>query len=257
MNILLSNDDGVYAQGIHVLADTLRTIADVTIVAPDRNRSGASNSLSLHHPIRAKMIEPNIISVEGTPTDCVHLAVTGLLKQRPDMIISGINDGENLADDVWYSGTVAAAMEGAFLDLPSMAVSLEGHEGRHFETAAMIIKSLVELSTKVPLSRKRTFLNINVPDISYNDIQGIEVTRLGKRHSAQPTIIQKDPRGETIYWVGPVGEASDAEKGTDFFALANQKVSITPMKIDMTDHESGLDIANWLALLSKKTSIGD
>ena len=152
---------------------------------------------------------------------------------------------------------VAAAMEGAFLDLPSMAVSLEGHEGRHFETAAKIIKSLVELSTKVPLSRKRTFLNINVPDIPYNDIQGIEVTRLGKRHSAQPTIIQKDPRGETIYWVGPVGEASDAEKGTDFFALAHQKVSITPMKIDMTDHESGLDIANWLGLLSKKTSIGD
>ena len=203
------------------------------------------------------MIEPNIISVEGTPTDCVHLAVTGLLKQRPDMIISGINDGENLADDVWYSGTVAAAMEGAFLDLPSMAVSLDGHEGRHFETAATIIKSLVELSTKVPFWRKRTFLNINVPDIHYNDIQGIEVTRLGKRHSAQPTIIQKDPRGETIYWVGPVGEASDAEKGTDFFALAHQKVSITPMKIDMTDHESGLDIANWLGLLSKKTSIGD
>ena len=246
MKILLSNDDGVFAEGIHALADALRPLGDITIVAPDRNRSGASNSLSLHHPIRAKTLEPGVISVEGTPTDCVHLAVTGLLPERPDMIISGINDGENLADDVWYSGTVAAAMEGAFLDLPSMAVSLDGHEGRNFETAATIIKSLVELSTKVPLSRKRTFLNINVPDIPYNEVQGIEVTRLGKRHTAQPTIQERDPRGKLIYWVGPVGDALDAEVGTDFHAIANNKVSITPLKIDMTDYSACAELEVWV-----------
>ncbi|MBV53755.1 MAG: 5'/3'-nucleotidase SurE [Coxiellaceae bacterium] len=249
MKILLSNDDGVFAEGIHALADALRPIADITIVAPDRNRSGASNSLSLHRPIRAKTLESGIISVEGTPTDCVHLAVTGLLKEQPDMIISGINDGANLADDVWYSGTVAAAMEGAFLGLPSIAVSLDGSNCSHFKTAASVVRSLVELTKVSPLSSNRTFFNVNVPDIAECDLQGIEVTRLGKRHSAQPTIEQKDPRGKTIYWVGPIGEASDAQVGTDFHAVKDNKVSLTPMKIDMTDYDVQTRVSDWLGVL--------
>ena len=246
MKILLSNDDGVFAEGIHALADALRPLADITIVAPDRNRSGASNSLSLHHPIRAKTLEPGVISIEGTPTDCVHLVVTGLLSERPDMIISGINDGANLADDVWYSGTVAAAMEGCFLGIPSLAISLDGHGELHFKAAAKVAHSLVQslIHSKAPAGR--TFLNVNVPNVAFDDLDGMVVTRLGKRHAAQPTIQERDPRGQLIYWVGPVGDALDAEVGTDFHAIANNKVSITPLKIDMTDYAACAELETWI-----------
>ena len=246
MKILLSNDDGVFAEGIHALADALRPLGDITIVAPDRNRSGASNSLSLHHPIRAKTLEPGVISVEGTPTDCVHLAVTGLLSERPDMIISGINDGANLADDVWYSGTVAAAMEGCFLGIPSLAISLDGQGKLHFKAAARVAHSLVQslIHSKAPAGR--TFLNVNIPNVAFEDLNGMEVTRLGKRHAAQPTIQERDPRGKLIYWVGPVGDALDAEVGTDFHAISQKKVSITPLKIDMTDYSACAELEAWV-----------
>jgi 5'-nucleotidase len=244
--ILLSNDDGVNAPGIRMLAEVLKPIANIIIVAPDRNRSGASNSLSLHAPIRATTLEPNVISVQGTPTDCVHLAVTGLLDSKPDMIISGINDSANLADDVWYSGTVAAAMEGCFLGIPAMAISLAGKEALHYDTAANVVKYLVELfkgSLSLPV---RTFFNINVPDVEEKDLNGIAVTRLGKRHCAQPTIPQKDPRGEMVYWVGPVGDAEDDRVGTDFYAVNNNQVSLTPMKIDMTDYDIFSEVKSWV-----------
>ncbi|MBS0351450.1 MAG: 5'/3'-nucleotidase SurE, partial [Proteobacteria bacterium] len=219
LRILLTNDDGVYAKGLSVLADTLNEIGQIHVVAPDRNRSGASNSLTLTVPMRVKYLENEMISVEGTPTDCVHVAITGLLKKMPDMVVSGINAGANLGDDVWYSGTVAAAMEGRFLGFPAIAVSLVGELQQHYTTAAMVIYKIIERLQVAPLP-KATILNINVPDIPYNDLQGFEVTRLGTRHGAEPTIKQLDPRGHPVYWVGPAGAAADAGPGTDFAAVS-------------------------------------
>lgn len=247
LTILLSNDDGVYAEGIRMLAKALQSFGRVILVAPDRNRSGASNSLTLSHPLRIRELKPDVISVEGTPTDCVHLAVTGLLDEKPDIIISGINEGANLSDDVWYSGTVAAAMEGRFLGIPSLAVSLVSDESRnyHYETAAQVVVNLMDsvLSKTLP---HRTFLNVNIPDVPYEQLKGYEVTTLGKRHSAQPTIRATDPRGKDIYWVGPVGEASDDRPGTDFHAVNQNKVSLTPLKIDLTDHEMFDQLQSWV-----------
>lgn len=252
LTILLSNDDGVYAEGIRVLAKALQSVGRVILVAPDRNRSGASNSLTLSHPLRLRELKPDVISVEGTPTDCVHLAVTGLLEEKPDIIISGINEGANLSDDVWYSGTVAAAMEGRFLGIPSLAVSLVSDESRnyHYETAAQVVVNLIDsvLSKTLP---HRTFLNVNVPDVPFEQLKGYEVTALGKRHSAQPTIRAADPRGKDIYWVGPVGEASDDRPGTDFYAVNQNKVSLTPLKIDLTDHEMFDQLQSWVKDIDK------
>jgi 5'-nucleotidase len=245
MRILISNDDGVYAPGLAILADTLREIADIDVVAPDRNRSGASNSLTLHNPIRVKRLENGFISVEGTPTDCVHLALTGLLDQAPDMVVAGVNAGANLGDDVLYSGTVAAATEGRFLGLPAIAVSLVGNEFRHYETAAQVAKKLVQQIHLVELPNQ-IILNVNVPDIPLHVLQGLEVTRLGTRHCAEPTIKQKDPRGHTIYWVGPPGAEQDAGPGSDFYAINTGKVSVTPLKVDLTHYDSLKRLAGWV-----------
>ena len=239
--IVVSNDDGVYAPGLRVLVETLRTIADVRVVAPDRNRSGASNSLTLDNPLRAKTLENGYISVEGTPTDCVHLAITGLLEQAPQMVVTGINEGSNLGDDVWYSGTVAAAMEGRFLGFPAIAVSLVGdhnhvREFKHFDTAARVAKELV-LRLQVNPVPMQTILNVNVPDLPYDQLQGIAVTRLGSRHIAEQIVAGKDPRGNTIYWVGPAGSEQDAGIGTDFHAINNKQVSVTPLQLDLTHYE--------------------
>lgn len=244
IKILVSNDDGVYAEGIRTLAAALREIAKVDVVAPDRNRSGASNSLSLSAPLRVKTLEDGVMSVEGTPTDCVHVAITGLLLEAPDMVISGINNGANLGDDVWYSGTVAAAMEGRFLGLPAIAVSLASEDCRYFDTAAKVICQLVGhlLSNHLP---KTTILNVNVPDVPFDEIQGIEITRLGTRHSAEPTIRQIDPRGHPIYWVGPAGAEQDSGPGTDFYAVRQKKVSITPLRVDLTDKEAFGPLIEW------------
>jgi len=245
MRILVSNDDGVYAPGLTILVDALRMFGDVCVVAPDRNRSGASNSLTLHNPIRVKKIENGFISVEGTPTDCVHLALTGLLEDPPDLVIAGINAGANLGDDVLYSGTVAAATEGRFLGLPAIAISLVGNEFRYYESAAKVAQHLVTQLPKLTLTGQ-IILNVNVPDLPFHILQGIEITRLGTRHSAEPTIKQKDPRGHTIYWVGPPGAEQDAGPGSDFYAINAGKVSVTPLKIDLSHYESIKPLTRWL-----------
>jgi 5'-nucleotidase len=245
MRILLSNDDGVYAKGINVLAVMLQEIATVDIVAPDRNRSGASNSLTLNAPLRIRELDAHIVSVDGTPTDCVHLAITGLLKDSPDMVVSGINEGANLGDDTLYSGTVAAAVEGRFLGLPAIAVSLVGANCQHFETAAKVAKQLVlcSLNNKLPAY---TILNVNVPDVPFEALQGWEVTRLGRRHKSEPVVKQKDPRGNLIFWVGPPGLEEDAGPGTDFFAIREKKISVTPLQVDLTHYQAFEQVSHWV-----------
>ncbi len=245
MKILVSNDDGVYAPGLAILAEALAEIADIDVVAPDRNRSGASNSLTLTNPLRVKKLENGFISVEGTPTDCVHIALTGLLDTQPDMVIAGINAGANLGDDVLYSGTVAAATEGRFLGLPAIAMSLVGNALKHYETAAVIARKLVQRVSKQSLPAQ-TILNVNVPDVPFSQIQGWDVTRLGTRHCAEPTVKEIDPRGSTIYWVGPPGSEQDAGPGSDFYAVNHQRVSITPMKVDLTHYDELEPLAGWL-----------
>lgn len=249
MRILVSNDDGVLAPGLCALATELSNIAKVFVVAPDRNRSGASNSLTLQNPVRVKTLDNGFLSVEGTPTDCVHLALTGLLEEQPDMVVAGINAGANLGDDVLYSGTVAAATEGRFLGLPSIAFSLVGNACRHYTAAAKIARKIVENIASLALPGQ-VILNVNIPDVPYAEYAGVEITRLGTRHRAEPTIQQKDPRGQTIYWVGPPGEEEDAGPGSDFYAIKNNKISITPLKVDLTHHESTKRLVTWLSSFS-------
>jgi 5'-nucleotidase len=245
LHILISNDDGYLARGLRVLADSLSKFAQVTIVAPDRNRSGASNSLTLDSPLRVEQVSDNIYFVNGTPTDCVHVAITGLLDSEPDMVVSGVNHGANLGDDVIYSGTVAAAMEGRFLGLPAIAVSLVLGEHRNFELAAAITADLVRRIVDDPLPRD-TILNVNVPDGPRNERLGLDVTRLGFRHKSEPVIKTEDPKGEPIYWVGPAGKGQDSGQGTDFHAIEQGRVSVTPIKIDLTDHDRVAPLAEWL-----------
>lgn len=242
MKILLSNDDGIYAKGLRTLYEVVKDFGDVHVVAPDRNRSGASNSLTLANPLRIKTIEPNFISVEGTPTDCVHLALTGLLAEVPDIVISGINDGSNLGDDILYSGTVAAATEGRSLGFPAVAISLAGNQ--HYETAGWVIQKLLRQIIENPLPG-RTILNVNVPDVPLSELGSFEVTRLGSRHIAEPVIKSKDPRGHEIYWVGAAGSEADAGPGTDFHAIAHRHVSLTPLKIDLTDYKQFEVVSQW------------
>ncbi len=248
MRILLSNDDGYQSPGLFCLANALGPIAEVTVVAPDRNRSGASNSLTLESPLRVNKSQDGFLYVNGTPTDCVHLAITGLLDREPDMVVAGINEGANLGDDVLYSGTVAAAMEGRFMGLPAIAVSLTGTEFRYYETAANVVLKLLHLMKTHPLPAD-TILNVNVPDIAIEMVEGFAVTRLGHRHKAEPTIRAADPRGRPIYWVGPAGSEQDAGEGTDFFAIRNQKVSITPLQIDLTRHSALQAVEQWVKRL--------
>ncbi|MEN3113625.1 5'/3'-nucleotidase SurE [Uliginosibacterium paludis] len=245
MRILLSNDDGYFSPGIACLAAELARVADVTVVAPERDRSGASNSLTLDRPLQLRKAANGFFYVNGTPTDCVHLAVTGMLDVQPDMVISGINHGANMGDDTVYSGTVAAATEGYLLGVPSLAVSLTGRAPSHFPTAARLVREMVERFERAPFGEP-VLLNMNVPDLPYAELQGTCVTRLGRRHRAEPVIRGVNPRGEQIFWIGPVGEAADAGAGTDFHAVANGFVSLTPLQIDLT-RVSQLDTARlWL-----------
>ena len=248
MKILISNDDGFLAPGINLLAQVLSEIAEITVVAPDRNRSGASNSLTLENPLRMTTTSNGFISVNGTPTDCVHLAVTGLLTEMPDMVVSGINEGSNLSDDVLYSGTVAAATEGRFLGLPSIAVSLAGPKCLHYDTAAQVAKMLVERLNEDPLP-KDTILNVNVPDLPFSEIKGIQVTRLGTRHIAEPIVKELDPRGRKIFWVGQPGPEQDAGPGTDFHAVNTGYVSITPLHLDLTNYKVFDQLSGWVSAL--------
>lgn len=251
MHILVSNDDGYQAPGLRALVDALSHAPEetrVTVVAPDRDRSGASNSLTLDMPIRARHISPDLICVEGTPTDCVHLAITGLLEDEPDIVVSGINAGANMGDDVLYSGTVAAATEGRFLGLPAMAVSLAStcmYPAKHYETAARISLDLIYRLSEQSLSFT-SILNVNIPDIPFEEIKGIQATRLGYRHKAEPVVKSKDPRGKSIYWVGPAGPEQDAGEGTDFHAVRNGYVSVTPLQVDLTRHDAIQPLADWL-----------
>ncbi|MCK5829584.1 MAG: 5'/3'-nucleotidase SurE [Methylococcales bacterium] len=245
MHILISNDDGYLATGLCSLVASLKHHATVSVVAPDKNRSAASNSLTLEMPLRTYQSENGFIRVDGTPTDCVHLAITGLLEQEPDMVFAGINHGSNLGDDVLYSGTVAAATEGRFLGLPAVAISLASHDPKHFETAAHVAAYLFKKIIKNPLP-KDTLLNVNVPDLPIPEIEGYQSTRLGQRHRAEPVIKSKDPRGREIYWVGPPGREQDAGPGTDFFAIKNNYVSVTPLQLDLTRYERMDEIKQWL-----------
>jgi 5'-nucleotidase len=244
VRILLSNDDGYQARGLRVLAEHLASVATVVIVAPDRNRSGASNSLTLETPLRVERADANVYYVNGTPTDCVHIAITGLLEQQPDMLISGINHGANLGDDVLYSGTVAAAMEGRFLGIPSIAVSLVLDGRSHFETAADLIRRMVERSFDDPLPVD-AILNVNVPDLPAERLAGIETTRLGFRHKSEPAIKALDPKNRPIYWIGPAGAGQDAGPGTDFHAIASDCVSVSPVKVDLTAHAALESLRRW------------
>jgi 5'-nucleotidase len=246
MRILLSNDDGYFAPGIEVLANTLGSFATLTVVAPERDRSGASNSLTLDRPLTVRRASNGFYYVNGTPTDCVHLAVTGLLDQLPDVVISGINHGANMGDDTVYSGTVAAATEGFLLGIPSLAVSLAANGGDHYATAARVAAEMAKRFEQTPLAQP-VLLNINVPDVPYEQLCGSEVTRLGRRHKAEPVVKSITPRGETVYWVGAAGGAQDAGVGTDFNAVARTLVSVTPLQIDLTHFSQFQNIRDWLA----------
>ncbi|MDI1308397.1 MAG: 5'/3'-nucleotidase SurE [Methylotenera sp.] len=249
MKILLSNDDGYFAPGLNILAEHIAKIADITVVAPERNRSGASNSLTLDRPLSVKKAANGFFYVNGTPTDCVHIALTGLMDTMPDMVISGINDGANMGDDTIYSGTVAAAMEGFLLGIPSIAISMSQHNCTNFETAARIAVELVQHYQKVGF-KSPTLINVNVPDIPYGELQGRVVTRLGKRHKAEPVIKLQTPRNETVYWVGAAGLPNDGGEGTDFHAIAHNKVSLSPIQVDLTCHSQLAEIKDWLGINS-------
>ncbi len=245
MKILISNDDGYLATGINALTDALEQVADVVVVAPDRNRSAASSSLTLHTPLRVSRVANNRYKVDGTPSDCVHLAVTGFLDHEPDLVVSGINHGANLGDDVIYSGTVAAALEGRFLGLPTIAVSLVGHDLKHFDTAARVASELVQKIDRTGLASD-VVLNVNVPNRPYEDLRGIRATRLGFRHKSEPILKDTDPYGRPIYWVGPAGKGQDAGEGTDFHAIEQGAASVTPLRVDLTRHEAVQGISDWL-----------
>ncbi len=245
MRILLSNDDGYFAPGLSALADALGDLGDVVVVAPEQNRSGASNSLTLDRPLFLKKAANGFHFVNGTPTDCVHLAVTGMLDSLPDIIVSGINNGANMGDDTIYSGTVAAATEGYLLGIPSIAISLTSFEGRNFASAGLVARQLVERFILQPM-KDPVLLNVNVPDIPYSELKGMEVTRLGRRHKAEPVVKTVSPRHETLYWIGAAGAAADAGPGTDFNAVERGCVSITPLQIDLTHSAQLPAIVQWM-----------
>lgn len=245
MRILLSNDDGYFAPGLAVLAGALAGLGQLTVVAPERDRSGASNSLTLDRPLHVRHAANGFLYVNGTPTDCVHLAVTGLLDHVPDLVVSGINHGANMGEDTLYSGTVAAATEGYLLGIPSIAMSLVGREGRHFETAGQVARALVQRFQRDPLPEPVLF-NVNVPDVPWDAITGTEVTRLGRRHKAEGVVKSENPRGQTVWWIGAAGGAREAGPGTDFHAVASNRVSVTPLQIDLTHPGQGPLVSGWL-----------
>ena len=245
MRILLSNDDGYFAPGLAALAEGLAPLGEITVVAPERDRSGASNSLTLDRPLVLSRAPNGFLYVNGTPTDCVHMAVTGILDFEPDVVVSGINSGANMGDDTLYSGTVAAATEGYLLGIPSIAVSLVGRKFEHFASAARVARDLVTRLARQPFGAP-VLLNVNVPDIPYEQITGQEITRLGRRHKAQPVVPGKNPRGETVYWVGPAGGAREAGPGTDFNTLERNAVSVTPLQMDLTHADQIPLVSDWL-----------
>ncbi len=245
MHILLSNDDGYSAEGLVALAKGLGEMAEVSVIAPDKNRSAASNSLTLEMPLRAETLANGFVKVDGTPTDCVHLAITGLLDKEPDMVFAGINHGANLGDDVLYSGTVAAATEGRFLGLPAIAISMASSNPQYISTGVKVAQTILQRLLDKPLA-KDMLLNINVPDLPWDELKGFKTVRLGQRHKAEPVIKSKDPRGRRIYWVGPPGKEQDAGEGTDFHAISEGFVSITPLQLDLTRYDAMELLKEWM-----------
>lgn len=245
MRILISNDDGYFSPGIEALAEVAREFGDVIVVAPERDRSGASNSLTLDRPLTVRTASSGFLYVNGTPTDCVHVAINGLIGERPDLVLSGINDGANMGDDTIYSGTVAAATEGYLLGIPSIAFSLAVKGYEHLDTAAHAARTVLTRYTRHPATEPM-LLNVNVPGVPRTELQGVRTTRLGKRHMGESVIRAESPRGDTIYWIGPAGEALDSSPGTDFGAVAAGWVSITPLDIDLTAHPRLPAVQNWL-----------
>lgn len=245
MKLLVSNDDGVNAEGIIVLAEELSQFADIRVVAPDRDHSGASGSLTLGRPLRVTTLRNGYMCIDGTPADSVHLGLTSLFGSQVDCVVAGINSHENLGDDVLYSGTVAAAIEGRFLPLPAIAVSLVNRGNHLYSTAAKVVTSLLQNKKQLNMPL-RTILNINVPDIPYEQLRGIKVTRLGHRVKGLPPEQMSDPRGRERFWISAAGEGEDAGPGTDFHAVAHDYVSVTPVQVDMTRHEVLADLENWL-----------
>jgi len=243
MRILISNDDGYKADGIIQLAKSLSEIAEVIVVAPSENKSAASSSLTIGKPLKPIQIEKNVYAIDATPSDCVHLALCGFIKESIDLVVTGINFGANLGDDVIYSGTVAGAIEGRFLGLPSIAMSLASWECKHFETAGNIAKLLVNQIDKAPLAYN-TIINVNVPDIPISEIKGIRSTRLGNRHKSEPSI--QDSKDPSLYWIGENGKEADNGDGTDFHAVSNNFVSVTPLQIDLTKYPEINKISEWL-----------
>tara|TARA_Y100001960_G_scaffold306977_1_gene362774 strand:- start:58 stop:801 length:744 start_codon:yes stop_codon:yes gene_type:complete len=245
MRILISNDDGYLASGLSALHSAIAPAAETLVIAPDRNRSGASNSLTLTRPLRVHTAPTGFLYVDGTPTDCVHVGLTSLMKPEPDMVIAGINHGANLGDDVIYSGTVAAAMEGRYLGFPAFAISLVGSDPEHFDSAAQVALLLLQRLKRTSLPGD-SIINVNVPDLPFDKIRGFRATRLGYRHKSEPVIQTKDPNGREVYWVGPAGEGQDCGEGTDFFAVREGFVSVTPLQIDLTRHSQTDQVAQWL-----------
>lgn len=245
MRILVANDDGYLAPGLAALADRMRSLGEVFVIAPESNHSGASNSLTLTRPLSVREASNGFFYVNGTPTDCVHIAMTGLLQQRPDLVVSGINNGQNMGDDTIYSGTVAAAMEGYLFGVPAIAFSQVEKGHAHLDTAAQVAAEVVMRFIRDPLPSP-ILLNVNIPNRPLSDLRGLRVTRLGKRHQSEPVIRATDPHGSPIYWIGPAGVAKDAGPGTDFHAVENGYVSITPLQIDLTHCGQIEVVEQWL-----------
>jgi 5'-nucleotidase len=245
MRILVSNDDGYLAPGIAALSDAMRPLGEITVVAPEQNSSGASNSLTLHRPLNVWQAADGTTVVNGTPSDCVHIALTGLLEQRPDLIVSGINNGQNMGDDTIYSGTVAAAMEGYLFGIPAIAFSLVDKGHAHLDGAACVAADIVARYVRQPIAAP-FLLNVNIPNLPYEQIKGVQCTRLGKRHPSEPVVRMLNPRGEPIYWIGPAGQAREGGPGTDFHATASGYVSVTPLQIDLTHTGQLALIGDWL-----------
>jgi 5'-nucleotidase len=244
MKILISNDDGFRADGIVAMFDALKTIADVEVVAPEHNNSAKSNALTLHTPLYVHRADNGFRYVNGTPADCVHIALTGLLGYRPDLVISGINNGANMGDDTLYSGTVGAAMEGYLFGIPAIAVSQIDKGWGHLDTAALTVKNLVQqMKANALLQTRPWLLNVNIPNLPFDQIKPPQVCRLGRRHAAEPVITQVDPRGQTMYWIGNAGPAMDDSEGTDFHAAGQGHVVVTPLKVDLTDHDH---LQSWM-----------
>ena len=252
--ILVSNDDGYHAPGIEALYEAIKDLGDVVVVAPDQNRSGASNSLTLSHPLSVRQTSNGFYSVTGTPTDCVHLAATGLFEVKPDIVVSGINNGQNMGDDTLYSGTVAAAMEGFMLGVPSIAFSQVERGWAHIEDAAQVARVIVQQVLAMNV-RRAMLWNVNIPNLPLSELNRLEVTRLGRRHWAQDLHQVQNPRGETMYWIGAAGKVKDGESGTDFHAVANGVVSLTPLQVDMTGFNEMPQVREWFNTVALNTKV--